>query len=58
MTSEKLQPKQPIVLHLRECNFCDWRGCESQCVHPKHLPEQLLCPICNETTHVVVAMAT
>jgi len=37
---------------LRSCNACDWTGPESDCVHPKHVPEMVLCPLCHETTDV------
>lgn len=40
---------------LRSCNNddCDWVGPISQTVHPKHVPEMILCPVCNETTECV-----
>jgi hypothetical protein len=39
----------------RECNSaeCNWTGPAGDCVHPKNVPDSLLCPMCNETTFVV-----
>lgn len=34
----------------RYCNACDWTGLTRDTVHPKHNPEEKLCPKCNETT--------
>lgn len=42
---------------MRQCNKCDWSGTEAECVHPKHVPDQLLCPNCNETTFAVGCQA-
>lgn len=35
---------------LRECTRCDWTGPLTATVHPKHVPAQILCPACNDTT--------
>ena len=37
-------------LAIRKCNGCDWVGIASETVHPKHVAEEQLCPLCNETT--------
>lgn len=34
----------------RECISCDWTGPLSETGHPKHVPAQVLCPVCNDTT--------
>ncbi len=31
---------------------CNWEGKDDECVHPKHSPEDLLCPLCHEVTEV------
>lgn len=33
-----------------ECmsDVCSWAGLMSECVHPKHDPDNLLCPECHE----------
>ena len=36
----------------RQCNACDWTGPETDCVHPKHAQDMILCPACNEMTEV------
>lgn len=45
----------PPSREMRECNACDWIGYQDECVHPKHVPDQLLCPECNDTTFSVGA---
>lgn len=36
------------------CNpDCYWVGLETDCVHPKHCPEDRLCPRCNEVTEAL-----
>lgn len=44
---------------MRECcsGACDWIGRLADAVHPKHLPDVLLCPQCNETTQCVGVQA-
>lgn len=39
----------------RSCNNddCGWVGSIAETVHPKHVPEMILCPRCNETTESV-----
>lgn len=43
----------------RECNdaVCGWRGPETDCVTPTHVPEMILCPECQETTEIVTPHA-
>jgi len=36
---------------LYACNACEWVGEWVNTVHPKHDPNHLLCPECNETIH-------
>jgi hypothetical protein len=37
------------------CNSdCGWIGYETDCVHPKHVPDERLCPKCNEVTEAVI----
>jgi hypothetical protein len=47
----------PASAEMRECNGCGWIGYADECVHPKHVPSQLLCPVCNETTFVIGCQA-
>lgn len=36
------------------CNpNCGWTGDESECVYPKHWPEDRLCPECYEVTEEI-----
>ena len=38
----------------RECNECEWVGLESETVHPKHWPQDKLCPECHAGTMLVL----
>ena len=38
---------------MRICPKCQWRGPDSDCVHPKHWPLDKLCPECYEVTEVI-----
>lgn len=41
------------------CNpDCQWTGDESECVHPKHWPDDRLCPECHEVTEEVEELPT
>lgn len=40
---------QPTTEKQFECNSCDWKGPESETVHPKHVPDARQCPECHET---------
>lgn len=52
---EEMSAGVPCAEETRSCNNddCDWVGPISQTVHPKHVPEMILCPVCNETTECV-----
>lgn len=37
------------------CNAeCGWMGKENDCVHPKHSPDDRLCPVCYEVTEEAI----
>lgn len=50
LTALAMASDDPAAIEQRACNSCDWTGPLTATAQSQHVPSQILCPACNDTT--------